>query len=414
MRKFHFLLPVSMLIVCCVLSISCSKSNEPEPGIAKSIELPQNGMAVADAGNQFAFDFLHRSLQNDPVQNNKLISPLSIYLALSMVYNGADNATRDSIKHALKLDNISIDDLNKTCQALIEQIPGADHKINISIANSIWYNQSKQPLSAFLNTTQQYYHATVNPLNFASKEAVNTINKWVSDNTHQKITSILDDIDGNALMFLINAIYFKGNWQYLFDKNATRDQPFYLAGNTTVSTPFMNLTSKELGYYADNSIQMVQLPYGGGNFNMYVLLPKNGVSITEFASGIEAPAFQSWQSKLNPSPVNLYLPKFKYSYSIRSMKPALANMGMGIAFSDQADFSKMYNIGAQITEAIHKTFIEVNEEGTEAAAVTAIGVGLTSTGPVIMNVDHPFMYIIAEKTSNTVLFTGIVNNPSEH
>src|SRR4029079_2671480 len=188
--------------------ISCKKPNEPD--IQKNIDLPQNGVAVASAGNQFAFDFLHRALQNDPGQNNKLISPLSIYLALSMAYNGANNATRDSMKHALRLDNISIEDLNNTCQALIEQLPEADNKIDISIANSIWYNQTKQPLQSFLTTTHDYFHATVSPLNFASTDAVNTINKWVADNTHQKITSIIDKIDGGALMYLINAIYFKG------------------------------------------------------------------------------------------------------------------------------------------------------------------------------------------------------------
>jgi serine protease inhibitor len=414
MKKSQFLLLLSILFIYCVSGISCAKPNEPGPDIVKNIDLPQNGLAVAAAGNQFAFDFLHNALQDDPAQTNKLISPLSIYLALSMAYNGANNATRDSMKQALKLDNISIDDLNKTCKALIEQIPGADNKINISIANSIWYNQLKQPLQQFLNTTHDYYHATVSPLNFAANDAVNTINKWVADNTHQKITSILDKIDGNALMFLINAIYFKGNWQYLFDKKATRDLPFYLASNTTVSTPFMKLDGKGLNYFADNTMQVVQLPYGGGNFSMYVLLPVKGVSITQFASGIDAAFFQSLPSLLYKSDLNLFLPKFKYSYSIKDMKPALGKLGMNIAFTDQADFSKMYNVGAQITEAIHKTFIEIDETGTEAAAATSIGVGLTSAGPMSMYVDHPFMYIIAEKTSNTVLFTGIVNNPAEH
>jgi serine protease inhibitor len=252
MRKFQLLLPVSILFICCVSGISCSKPNEPEPDISKDIELPQNGVAVADASNQFTFDYLHYALQDDPDQNNKMISPLSIYLALSMVYNGANNATRDSIKHALRQDNISIDDLNKTCQALIEQIPGADNKINISIANSLWYNETKQPLSAFLNTTHDFYHASVNPLNFAAKDAANTINKWVSDNTHQKITSILDQTNADDLMYLINAIYFKGDWQYQFNKNATQDHTFYLAGNNTVSTPFMNVFSNGVGYYADN------------------------------------------------------------------------------------------------------------------------------------------------------------------
>src|SRR5690348_2401664 len=271
MRKLQFLLPLSILFICCVSGISCKKPNEPD--IQKNIDLPQNGVAVAGAGNQFAFDFLHRALQNDPAQNNKLISPLSIYLALSMAYNGANNATRDSMKHALRLDNINIEDLNNTCKALIEQIPGVDNKVNVSIANSIWYNQSKQPLQTFLNTTHDYFHAAVSPLDFSNKEAVNTINKWVADNTRQKITKIIDKIESGALMFLINAIYFKGDWQYSFDKKSTNPSTFYLAGNTSVSTPFMQLSAKGLGYYHDDKLQMVQLPYGAGNYSMYILLP---------------------------------------------------------------------------------------------------------------------------------------------
>src|SRR5689334_16253601 len=138
MRKFRPLLPVSLVLIGCVSVISCSKPNDPRPVISKNIDLPPNGSAVAGAGNQFAFDFLHNALKDDPTQTNKLISPLSIYLALAMSYNGANNATRDSMKHALRLDNISIEDLNNTCRALIEQLPGADIKVNISIANSIW------------------------------------------------------------------------------------------------------------------------------------------------------------------------------------------------------------------------------------------------------------------------------------
>lgn len=411
MKRSSFLF--TSIVLCCVLS-SCTKSNEHTPAIAKNIELPQNAAEVTQAGNRFAFDFLHQAVQDDPDQNNKLISPLSIYLALSMTYNGADSTTRDAIKHALNLDNVSINDLNKTCQALIEQLPAADNKVIMSIANSIWYSDSKQPLPAFLTTTHEFYHATVNALDFGNSESVNTINKWASDNTQQKITSILERIDPDALMFLINAIYFKGNWQYIFDKNATQNRAFTLGDNSTVSIPFMNLRAEGLGYFGDSAMQMVQLPYGGGNFNMYVIVPRNATPINEFASGIDAASFQTWQSGMRASEVSISLPKFKYSYSVKDMKAVLAKMGMEIAFSDRADFSKMYDVGAKITEAVHKTFIEVNEEGTEAAAVTSIGIGPTNIGPVTMNVDRPFLYIIAEKTSNTVLFTGIVNNPEEH
>src|SRR6266542_2282156 len=168
MRNYHCRWRASLLMIGCIIAISCKKSVTPSAVISKDIVLPGNGESIIAANNKFAFDFLEAALQNDHDLNNKLISPLSIHLALSMVYNGADNSTKNAIQHALRLDNISIDDLNKTYQALIEQIPEADSKINISVANSIWYRQTIQPLPSFLNVTNNYYHASINPIDFGN------------------------------------------------------------------------------------------------------------------------------------------------------------------------------------------------------------------------------------------------------
>jgi serine protease inhibitor len=401
-------------LIFCSLNISCSKSLPEQAEIPKNLSLPQDGAAVISANDQFAFDFLHVTLQNDQTPTNKLISPLSVYLALSMVYNGAGNATRDSIQYALRAENISIDDINKTAQAMIQGIPLLDNQVTLSIANSIWYNQSIQPVQGFLSLIQQYYMAKIAPLNFEDPQSVNTINNWVADNTQQKITQVLDNINPSDLMFLINAIYFKGNWKYAFDPKATTDKSFNPAADNTVSTPFMALHDS-LNYFQNDSVQMLQLPYGAGDFNMFLLLPSNNISIPAFTAALNPNSFNNWKSSLNLQDIQLGLPKFNYSYSINDMQPALTQMGMGIAFGDLADFSNMYNIPAKISKAIHKTFIEVNEEGTIAAAVTAIGVVelVSLSGPIILNFNRPFLYILQEKSSGAILFMGLLNDPSQ-
>ncbi|MHA4812218.1 serpin family protein [Flavitalea flava] len=395
-------------------SLSCKKSNGPEKDIAKDIVLPATGPAVIQAGQQFAFDFFRANQQTDNNRSsNKLISPFSIYLTLSMAFNGAANATQDSMKEALRLKNLTPDDLNNTCQALLQQLPFSDNKVEISIANSIWYRQGMQPLPGFLDITKKDYAATVQELNFSDPASVKTINDWVSTGTQQKIPKILDKINANDLLFLINAVYFKGTWQYPFDRNATKDAAFYRTGNSSVTTPFMYLHQTPLGYFRNDSLQMIQLPYGGGNFTMSILLPNSGLTATDILSGLNAASFQYWQNGSTSYTMDLYLPKFKYSYSIGDMKPALSLMGMSIAFGDHADFSGMYNSPVMITQAIHKTFIETNEEGTVAAAATVIGMGTMASMPLSIKLDHPFLYVIQEKTSGTILFTGLINDPSQ-
>ncbi|HZE83468.1 MAG TPA: serpin family protein, partial [Puia sp.] len=349
----------------------------------------------------------------DKNPGNKLISPFSIYLALSMVCNGAAQATQDSIRNALRLQNIDIDDLNSTCLALMQQLPHADSKVTLSVANSIWYRQTIQPVPAFLDKVHSDYLATVQALNFNDPNAPNAVNSWVSDHTQQKIPKIISGIPGDELMLLINAIYFKGTWKYPFSKSATAGSTFYRPDNTTVTTPFMSIQHGDIPFFQNDSLQMAQLPYAGGNFNMFIISPSAKLRLADFLPVLNTMYFQSLQSRLNSSDILLNLPKFRYSYSIDDMRPSLSSMGMGIAFGSKADFSRMYTIPVYISQAIHKAYIEVNEEGTEAAAATAIGIVLTAAPNIpIMSVDHPFVYIIQEKTSGAILFTGVVNDPS--
>ncbi len=400
---------------------SCTKTNPIPEEHTQTIVLPANGGAVINANNQFAFDFFRATLSHDPENTNKLISPLSIYLALSMVYNGADNATRDSIAKTLELSGIDITSLNAVCQSLLSQFPKEDNKVQLSIANSIWYKQnSYQPFPSFLNIVQSNYDASVQPLNFDDHSAVNTINNWVAQKTNNKIPEILESISPDDLMYLINAIYFNGAWKYAFKTSDTYNDIFNLQDGSTKSVPFMK-RQLNVNMFGDSSFTMIELPYGGGkSFSMYILKPADAnESLSTFASSLNENILSNAITKMDSATVQLEIPKWEYSYELEDMRPELSMLGMGTAFGGNADFSKIYDpsqLQVYISKAIHKAYIKVNEEGTEAAAVTAIGITITAMPlpPPVFKLDHPFVYSIIEKQTGAVLFLGIVNDPASN
>jgi serpin B len=296
-------------------------------------------------------------------------------------------------------------------------LPQEDNKVKLSIANSIWYKQNTyQPIPSFLDAVQVNYDASVNPLNFDDPSSVTKINNWVAEKTNNKIPKIIDNISSNDLMYIINAIYFNGAWKYAFNTSNTSNGIFYLQDGSSKSVPFMNqkLTTKK---YTDSLISMIELPYGGGkSFSMYILKPVDQLKpLNTFCASLNQDYLQNAISKMDSATVQLQMPKWEYSYKIENMKSELAQLGMGIAFAGDADFSKLYDpsqVKPFISKAIHKTYIKVSEEGTEAAAVTAIGMEVTAT-PIfnVFNLDHPFLYIIIEKQTGTILFLGTVNDP---
>jgi serine protease inhibitor len=395
--------------------VSCKKDGV-SPAESKVLLLPAMSGTIINASNKTAFSLFDQVLSLNE-NNNTLISPLSIYMALGMVYNGADNATRDSIAKVLELSGTEVDNLNSTAKALIEQLPQEDNKVTFSIANSIWYrNNGVQPIQSFLDITEENYKATISPVDFSSPQAVTSINNWVSEKTKGKIDKLVDQVSGDDLMYLVNAIYFNGNWQYAFKPSDTFTDLFHISENNTVSIPFM-LQEVTVRYASNEDFEMVELPYGSGKaFSMFIMLPKQaGIPINQFAGTLNESLLETAMTLLKPTKIRVIIPKWEYSYNMEKLKDQLTALGMGIAFSDNADFSKMYPAKVEITRAIHKTYIKVNEEGTEAAAATAVGIGLTAVQVLpAFKADHPFLYIIAEKQTGTILFTGILNDPSKN
>ncbi len=424
--KFPFmkkLLPAILALTTIAFAMpACKKSASVMPAdITKPITLPSNGSVVVEASNRFAFNFFKAALKNDAsLTTNKLISPLSIYMALSMVYNGADNATKDSMAAALQLQGIDIANLNAVCKALIEQLPGEDNLVKLSIANSIWYRQGNiQPLQSFLDINSNYFNASVKGLDFNNPASVDVINKWVSDNTQGKIPTIISQITPDDLMYLINAVYFKGAWQNTFKAQDTYNSTFNLQGGGTVTVPFMKQQFNTNIYYS-NQLRLIELPYGGGgSYSMYIadapdLLQTPSTNINMFAASLDASGLKTLIAGMHKTNVTLAMPKWEFAYNIDDFTPELRALGMGIALGDGADFSKMYNTTVAITKALHKTYIKVDEEGTTAAAATSIGVGVTAIDlGNYYYLDHPFVFIIAEKQTGAILFTGVLNDPSK-
>jgi serpin B len=285
----------------------------------------------------------------------------------------------------------------------------------LEIANSIWYRQGLTVLQEFVTTNQQYYDARVSSLDFDDAGAPGVINGWVSDKTQDKIKKIVEEIKPLTVMYLINAIYFKGIWQTEFKKENTSDGPFYLNTGSPVAVPVMKQTTT-LRYTSNDLFSMAELPYGQGNFSMLVMLPQTGLSPDNIVSELTPGNWDTWMGELTERNVDLKLPKFMFEYK-NELNKELEAMGMGIAFSDGlADFSKISGIGELfISKVLHKSFVEVNEEGTEAAAVTAVEIEFTSVEPepqvTEFHVDRPFLFAIRETSTGTILFIGRVNNP---
>jgi serpin B len=281
-----------------------------------------------------------------------------------------------------------------------------DPNVTLSLANSLWANKDYEFKQDFLKINREYYKAEIQSLDFKSPQAPKTINDWVKKNTNNKIEKIVDTIPDDAILYLINAVYFKGAWKVKFDEKNTKEDDFKLLNNKTKKVKFMNKEGK-FNYYKDKEIQVVELPYGNEKVSMFIFLPAS--SLNDFIKQLNFEKFKKWLSKLQTKRVNVSIPKFKLEYE-EKLNKVLESLGLKIAFdSERADFSNMFS-GAVISEVSHKTFIEVNEKGTEAAAVTSVHV-LSITPQFIAN--KPFFFVIKDNSTNIILFMGAVYEPNE-
>ncbi|MFQ5825597.1 MAG: serpin family protein [bacterium] len=403
---------INYFLLICVGLIFTHCAHNPVSPEARDLTVLEK--RLVDSDNKFGLK-LFKAIIKEEKDKNVFISPLSVSMALGMTLNGANSNTKEAMEQTLELAGLTTEEINQSYQSLIELLTQLDSKVIFQIANSIWYRQEWTFEKEFIDLNKTYFDALVRGLDFNDPNSVDIINRWVKDNTNGKIGKIVEKIDPEIVMFLINAIYFKGTWTYEFDKELTQDDFFNLPDGSQKSCKMMNLTG-DLHYFENEAFQAVDLLYGDEWFSMTILLPKPQTDIDSLISEINQENWDQWMNSFSEQAVELSLPKFKLEYDLL-LNEILMTLGMAIAFDQyQADFTKMY-IGPEnlyISKVKHKTFVEVNEEGTEAAAVTSVEIGATSVGPkgIPMRVDHPFIFLIQEKHSQTILFMGKMVEPN--
>ena len=401
------------LIVAAALTACGIPSTEPsgQPAPARTTlprALTDGERSVLSATNAFSFA-LWKQVNAAQKDSNVFVSPLSASFSLGMAMNGAATTTLDQMRSALQFGGASTTDINAGYKSLIALLTSLDPSVTMTVANSIWYRKDFPFNQSFLDDGANYFGAAIKPLDFNDATgSLSAINGWVNTQTNGKIPSIVDQIEPANVMFLINAIYFKGSWRTKFDANLTTTAPFHAASGDQ-SARLMHREGK-MSYTETPTFQAVDLPYGDSAFTMTVILPKQGTSVESLAASLDASTLQSLTSTLHTAQVDLFMPKVKISFS-RGLIPDLKALGMLTPFTDGADFTRMSPRGRElyISQVKHKAFVDINEEGTEAAAVTSTGISLTSM-PVttMMRVDRPFVFVIRERLSGTVLFMGKV------
>ena len=408
MQKLLIFLIVATI---CIMSINCSDSStNPNADIVRNLTTAE--VKLTESDNKFGLKLFGKIVETEQ-DKNIFISPLSVSMALGMTYNGADSTTLEAMHETLEYGDLTIQEVNESYRSLIELLTELDPKVIFDIANSIWYREGFPVENDFLTTNQDYFDAVVRALDFSSDDAADIINAWVNENTNGKIEKIVDKpIDPLTVMFLINAIYFKGTWTYEFDEENTTDDIFYLPDGSEKGCKMMSHQCDH-NYFENEQFQAIDLPYGDAGFSMTILLPKPGIDTDSLIAQMNNNTWNSWLGSFSEQEVNLFLPKFKLEYEI-SLNDILSALGMSIAFEPgRADFTKINSDGnLYISEVKHKTFVEVNEEGTEAAAVTSVEISFTSIGSgITMHINRPFVFAIRENHSGTILFIGKIVEP---
>ncbi|MBE9467222.1 MAG: serpin family protein [Bacteroidetes bacterium] len=407
MKKIKILF---LAIIISTFFASCDKNETHSPHIP-DINLNLKEQSLVNSSNKFGFDLFIETNKSEEQSKNIFVSPLSVSFALAMTYNGADNETKTAMENALRLNGLTADEINSSFKNIMNSFIGLDPKVTLDIANSIWYRENFLVEQNFIDINKNYYNAEVNALDFASPQALDIINNWVATNTNNKIKTIIDKLSEQTVMILINAIYFKGNWKYKFEKADTDTKPFYMADGTTKNVLMMQQEG-DFNCMSNELFKAIELPYGDEKFSMLIMLPNQDKTTNDIINELSDNNWNDWLNSFEKTKsLNVIIPKFKYKYD-KELNNILKIMGMEIAFSAGANFSKINPLESLfISKVIHKTYVDVNEEGTEAAAVTAVVMD-NCIGPANMfNANKPFVFAIKEKSTNSIIFIGRLANP---
>lgn len=397
-------LALSMQSMCMVACASTDETNLADKGEAVKV-------TVSDG---FASTLFRETAKN--LKGNVVVSPYSVSSALSMAYGGALGTTKTQMQSVLDYKDMTDEAVNDQNMKLSKSLSQVNPLSELTVANAMFAKQGVEFKKAFIDTNQKYFGAKLETLDFSDPSTVTKINDWVKDKTKDKIPGILDKIPNDAVLYLVNAIYFKGTWLDEFKKDETRDAKFTLSDGAKKDVQMMNRTDK-MAYFKGSNFQAVMLPYQDKRLQMCVFLPDQKVGIDAFIASFTEKNWSQWKTQFHKEEGSLGLPKFKIEYKTELSEPLKA-AGMPCAFDDKcADFKNMLEEPAIISRVIHKTFIEVNEKGTEAAAATAVEMSTTSARmdppePFNMVCDRPFVIAIRDGQTNAVLFLGAIVDPN--
>ena len=399
-------LSILVSLVAAISFISCEKLGiDTNP--SKSLELTTKATDFVSQGNDFAFDFISRV--NDTAEGDFFISPLSMQFLLGMLLNGADGQTADEICSVLGYGAGEVDDVNDYCLSMLKQLPNLDKKTKLEIANAIVVNQNYTLLDKFKATTKKYFEAEVSNMDFTDAAGTaNKINKWCSRHTNGLVPKIIDKVEPNDIVYLMNALYFKSQWKEKFSKSNTAQEPFTREDGSKLNVQMMK--QEEDFRYQDNDIlRAVCLPYGNWSYTMMVILPADGKTLDDVIKYLNTDNWNEFKRSMVTCDVDLWLPRFESKFEIR-LNDLLSSMGMPSAFSPlAANFSAMSDTPLYLSLVQQNAAIKVDEEGTEAAAVSfSVGKAMAAAPGehVVFHADSPFLYLITESSTGAILFAG--------
>lgn len=403
----HYLLFFALIAIA-LGNVSCDKAETEEPtdNPYRKLELSTRSTEIVQQGNDFAFRFLE--IINESTSRDFVISPLSMQFLLGMILDGAKEETANEICEVLGYGAGDVDGVNEFCQSLLKQLPELDKKTKLALANAIVANKSFPLLDSYKSMVTEYYEAEVSNMDFSkNKETTKMINKWCSDNTNGLIPEIIKNVDTNMLAYLMNATYFKSQWAEKFPKGSTVKVPFTSVDGSQVSVEMMR-NEKHFNYQDNDVLRGVNLPYGNGAYSMMVILPAEGKTLEDVTEYLNAESWADFKRSMVRCHVDLWLPKFETKFEIK-LNGILSAMGMPSAFDPWiADFSAMSKAALCLSFVKQNAVIKVDEEGTEAAAVSFAGM-YTAAAPgqhIVFHADKPFLYLITESSTGVVLFAG--------
>lgn len=405
-----------IFIVLCLASACAQVEDEDAPLEANLRSLAYYETELAQSSSKFAIDLFHQLNKAD--EPNQFYSPYSIHQALSMAMNGNEGEVLEEFQNLLRYEGMSLQESNNGSKELTDFLLKVDPKIKLAIANAIWYKQQYEIQVPFRSTAQNYFNAEVAPLDMANPGSVNIINKWIEKQTNNLIKDMLDQIPAEAVMYLVNAIYFKGDWKYQFVPSKTQKRPFYTGKGGIVQVDMMDLEKgADFKTYSEQGLQYLEIPYSTGQYSMGVIYNREG-DLKKVTEKLTFENLEKWRKNSHEANVILKMPKFKLRQKLENMTNDLSEMGLVKPFHGHPEnFTKLFknlDKDLKISRVIHDALIEVDEKGSEAAAATVVEISFTSmpAGPVELVLDKPFIFFIQEAHSGAILFMGKLGDPS--